>query len=199
VVFIIKTEIKNPLHQLQRNESLFRRLLQDLGFNISIEPYLIFVNPEFQLYQTPLNLPIIFPTQLNRFMDKMKKRPSKLKDSHSKLAKQLLSLHLKEIPYSRLPEYHYEKLEKGIACPLCHTFYKHFTKTTLQCTSCGGREEYSTAVLRSIKEFKLLYPKRKITTNQINEWCHIIKAKKTIRKILSKNFKLIGYGKSSFM
>jgi hypothetical protein len=44
-----KTEIKNPLHQLQRNESLFRRLLQDLGFNISIEPYPIFVNPEFQL------------------------------------------------------------------------------------------------------------------------------------------------------
>lgn len=194
---ISKTEIKNPLLQLQRNESLFRRLLQELGFAFPIEAYLIFVNPEFQLYQTPLNLPIIFPSQLNRLMDKIKKKPSRLKDVHSKLAKQLLSLHLKEPPYNRLPEYHFDQLEKGIACPLCHRFYHHLTKTTLLCTSCGGSEEYPVAVLRNVEEFKLLYPNGKITINHIYKWCSLIKDKRTIRKVLSNHFKLIRQGKSS--
>jgi hypothetical protein len=194
---ISRTEIKNPLLQLQRNESLFRRLLEDLGFNISIESYLIFVNPEFHLYQTPLNLPIIFPTQLNRFMDKMKKRPSNLKETHSKLAKQLLSLHLKETPYNRLPKYHYDQLEKGMTCPSCHTFYNHLKKTTLICSNCGGREEYESAVLRNVEEFKLLFPKSKITISGIYEWCNTIKDKKTIRNVLTNNFILIRRGKSS--
>ncbi|PWW27956.1 nuclease-like protein [Cytobacillus oceanisediminis] len=42
-----KSEIKNPLLQLQRSESLLRRLLLDLGFNAPIKSYLIFINPEF--------------------------------------------------------------------------------------------------------------------------------------------------------
>ncbi|WP_053477254.1 nuclease-related domain-containing protein [Cytobacillus solani] len=57
---ISKAEIKNPIHQLSRNESLFRRLLQDLGYKPSTEAKIIFINPEFDLYQAPLNTPI-FP------------------------------------------------------------------------------------------------------------------------------------------
>lgn len=191
-------EIKNPLLQLQRNESLFRRLLQDLRFNFSIESYVIFVNPEFQLYQIPLNLPIIFSTQLNRFIDKVKKLPSKLEDIHSKLAEKLLSLHLCDTPYNRLPKYEYDKLAKGILCPFCYKFYTIFTQTILLCDSCGRREEYHPAVLRNVEEFKFLFPNSKITTNQIYDWCNIIKAKKTIRKILLDNFKMVGHGRSAY-
>ncbi len=193
-----RTEIKNPLLQLQRNESLFRRLLQEHGFTFSIESYVIFINPHFQLYQTPLGLPIIFLTQLNRFIEKIIKTPSKLKDIHSKLAEQLLSLHLKESPHSRLPDYDYLRLEKGILCPSCHKVYDSFNKTFLICTHCRGREEYDTGVLRAIEEFKMLFPNSKITSNQIFEWCNIIKAKKTIRKILLTNYKLVRLGKSSY-
>ncbi|RXT08825.1 nuclease-related domain-containing protein [Ammoniphilus sp. CFH 90114] len=193
-----KNEIKNPLLQLQRNESLFRRLLQDLGFTLPIESYLIFVNPEFQLYLAPQNLPIIFPTQLNRFISKLNKIPSKLKDTHSKLAEHLLSLHLDESPYNRLPEYHYSKLKKGIACPNCHKLFDTFIKKVLICHGCGFNEEFYPAVLRSIEEFRTLFPSSRITTNYIYEWCDIIKTKKTIRKLLSRNFKQIGYGKISY-
>ena len=52
--------MNNPLHQKDRCESLLRRLLQDLGYNIPIESNLVFVNPEFYLYQAPRNLPILF-------------------------------------------------------------------------------------------------------------------------------------------
>jgi hypothetical protein len=48
-----RLEIKNPLFQLKRNESLFRRLLQENKFTFSVEAYVVFVNPEFHLYQAP--------------------------------------------------------------------------------------------------------------------------------------------------
>ncbi|MEH7379741.1 nuclease-related domain-containing protein [Bacillus sp. JJ1533] len=40
-------ETKNPLNQLNRCESLFRQMLQQLGFNLTVEGHLVFVNPEF--------------------------------------------------------------------------------------------------------------------------------------------------------
>jgi len=38
-------EIKNPLQQLERSESLLRQLLQNLGYRIPIEAYVVFINP----------------------------------------------------------------------------------------------------------------------------------------------------------
>ena len=90
---ISKTEIKNPLHQLKRNKYLFRRLLQDLGVHFSIESYLVFINPHFNLFQAPLNQSIIFPTQLKRFLKKINSLSSKLTDKHLKLSELLVSKH----------------------------------------------------------------------------------------------------------
>ncbi|MFO1445210.1 NERD domain-containing protein [Bacillus sp. Bva_UNVM-123] len=62
------TEIKNPLNQLQRSESLLNNLLKELRIHAPIVPHLVFINPEFTLYQAPLNTCIIFPTQIDRLM-----------------------------------------------------------------------------------------------------------------------------------
>ncbi|MET3697195.1 nuclease-like protein [Bacillus oleivorans] len=72
------SEITNPLTQLTRSESLLRQLLKSLGFNITIKASVVFINPEFTLYQAPLNKPFIFPTQINRFLNKLNLIPSKL-------------------------------------------------------------------------------------------------------------------------
>ncbi|MEH7223146.1 nuclease-related domain-containing protein [Bacillus sp. JJ1566] len=40
-------EIKNPLNQITRSESLFRQLLQELRFNIAVESHVVFINPVF--------------------------------------------------------------------------------------------------------------------------------------------------------
>ena len=191
-------EIKNPLHQLKRSESLLRRLLQDFGSTFSIEAYLIFINPEFTLYQVPLNLPIIFPSQLNRFMKKLNMTSSKLNGKHSKLAEQLVSAHINESPFTRLPNYDYEQLQKGITCVSCNSFMISFNEKNLVCNGCGCKEDIESAVMRSAEEFKLLFPERKITTNAIHAWCKVIDSKKTIRRILMKNFKLMFQGKLSY-
>lgn len=192
-------EIKNPLDQLKRSTSLLRQLLQELHMNFEVNGYLIFVNPEFTLYQTPLHLPIIFPSQLNRFLNKLNRLPSQLNGNHSKLAGQLLAAHLNHFSKIHLPDYNYEKLKKGIICRSCsNSFLVPFSQTKLLCSKCGCLENVESAVLRNVKELHLLFPERKITTTGILEWCQVFTSRKTIRRVLTKNFDLVHQGKCSY-
>ncbi|MEH7014459.1 nuclease-related domain-containing protein, partial [Neobacillus niacini] len=54
-------DIQNPLDQLKRSKLCLQQLLQSLGSKLTIEAYIVFINPHFTLYQTPPNLPLILP------------------------------------------------------------------------------------------------------------------------------------------
>lgn len=194
---ISKTEITNPLLQVQRAEHLFKRLLQNLGFNYSIKPYLIFVHSNFYLYQAPPNLPIIFPTQLERFLNSIQATRSTINSLQKKLALQLLSNHITDAKYDNIPKYSYDELTKGLSCKSCSEIIHEHQGKILVCSRCGFIEDMETAILRGIGEYKTLFPTRKITTNSIQDWCKI-KSKKTTRDILSRNFNTQGSGKSYY-
>jgi hypothetical protein len=185
-------EISNPLTQLDRSESLLRRLLQSLGFSISIDASVVFINPEFTLYQTPLNKPFIFPTQINRFLKKMNVTPSKLTRKHKILADKLISLHITDSPFTRLPPYEFDQLQKGVTCVKCSSFSISVEGRSCFCKECGQKEAVSLAVLRNVKEFKLLFPDQKITTSAIYDWFKVVESKKRIRRILEKNYHKVG-------
>ncbi|NWN98509.1 hypothetical protein NST54_16470 [Caldifermentibacillus hisashii] len=53
-------------------------------------------------------------------------------------------------------------------------------------------EKIESAVLRSVDEFRLLFPERKITTKAVQEWCNIIENSGRVYKILKKNYKTLG-------
>jgi hypothetical protein len=195
---IFEKEINNPLDQLKRSESLFRQLLQSLGLRMPIEAWVIFINPGFTLYQAPKNQPIIFPTQLNHFMKKLTSAPSKLNGTHKKLADQLVSLHQIESPYTRVAPYEFDQLRKGITCLSCHSLLVSIQEKKIVCGHCGGHEKVESAVMRSVEELKLLFPDMKVTTNGIHEWCKVIESKHKIRKILKKNYRVMGYGRWFF-
>lgn len=188
--------IKNPLLQLERSDSLLRRLPQ--LSNISIKSHLVFVNPEFALFQAPLNTPIILPAQLNRFMKTLNQKTTKLQEKHFRLTKQLLSEQINKSPFSKIPIYHYEQLKKGITCRVCHSLSTFAESRNIICRQCGFREKMDSAVLRAIEQLMLLFPDKKITTSLIYDWCKIIDSKKTIRRILSQNFILSEHGHASF-
>ncbi|MDM5226832.1 nuclease-related domain-containing protein [Cytobacillus sp. NJ13] len=190
-------EVKNPLLQLQRSESLLRRLLQELGCKSPLKALLIFINPEFHLYHSTINFPAIFPAQINRFMDKLKMKSQPPNKIHFKLAETLMSLHLEKTSFDRRPEYTYEGLEKGISCLSCKTFLAPLNKLNMICPKCGIIEDITHAVTRSVDEYKLLFPEQKITTASIQEWCKTIHSKKTIRRALVNNFDLINTGRST--
>ncbi|WP_164217298.1 nuclease-related domain-containing protein [Virgibacillus sp. YIM 98842] len=66
---IPQSEITNPLHQLDRKESLLRKLLFKHGCNLPISPSVVFIHSEFTLYQAQLNQPIIYPNQIKRYLN----------------------------------------------------------------------------------------------------------------------------------
>ncbi|WP_456275022.1 nuclease-related domain-containing protein [Bacillus sp. AK031] len=191
------SDVKNPILQLKRNEPVFRTILQGLGYNLPIKSFAVFVNPRFHLYNAPKDLPIIYPTQQDRFIKNLKQNPSFIKRPQTELAQKLISKTTAKNPYAQLPEYRYDELRKGIICPRCGEFYVHYVRSTLTCNQCGGRESAHSAVLRSLEEFKLLFPDRKITISQAIDWCSIVKSPITLQRILKSNFNLIKTGRSS--
>lgn len=185
-------EINNPLDQIKRSESQFRQLLQQNGYRFPIESFVVFVNPAFTLYQSPKNLPFVFPTQLNAFMKKLLSLSSTINSHHKKLADTLVDLHIVESPYPRLPKYEFPQLKKGILCPYCYSFMELHGGHELVCSRCGAREHADSGLLRSTREFQLLFPKMKTTTNTIHDWCQVIDSPKTIRRVLKGNFDSLG-------
>jgi hypothetical protein len=187
-----KSEMNNPLIQLNRSESLLRQLLHSLGFKISITASVVFINPEFTLYQAPLDKPFIFPTQVNRYLEKFNTIPSKLNGKHKILADKLVSLHMEDSPFKQIPAYNYGHLRKGFTCEKCTSFSIYVEGKKSICKDCGHVEILEDAVMRSVRELKLLFPNQKITTNVIHEWCGMVVSKRIIKYILDKNYKLIG-------
>lgn len=199
-LFAMKTgrEYKNPITQLKRSENLFRQLLQSLKQNYLVEASIIFINPEFTLYQAPIDLPIILPTQINRFLKDLNQTPSTLNDGHKKLAQKLISLHQTQHPFTVLPKYHYDQLQKGIYCISCRLFSVSIKNSDFVCGSCGEHEKIELAILRNVKEFKLLFPDRRITTQSIYEWCEADLNKRTFCRVLKRNFKSLGKTKDTY-
>jgi hypothetical protein len=196
---INKTEIKNPYQQLIRCESLLRRLLQYLGFSLQLESKLVFVNPDFFLYHAPMNLPIIYPPQMNLFINKLNLSPTSLKEGDYKLAEKLLSLHIEKSPFIRKPLYQFSQLEKGIVCAGCQSLNTEVKALRrLICLKCGFEEDVMNGVLRNVEIFKFLFPEQKITTEAIYEWCKVIGSRKTIRRILTENFQHMGGTRSTY-
>jgi hypothetical protein len=191
-------EIKNPLEQLKRSESLFRRFIQNFGFNYSIKAYLVFINPEFYLYQAPLNQSMIFPTQLNRFIKNLNNKRGKISDRHKKLADFLVSKHIAESPFMQIPTYSYDQFKKGFWCKHCDSFLELNYYNKLVCNKCGCEEDIDSAVLRNVEEYRLLFPDRKITLSDIEDWCKEIKSKKMIRRILTQNYKAMKHSRSTY-
>ncbi|MBS4216437.1 nuclease-related domain-containing protein [Neobacillus rhizophilus] len=188
-------ERKNPLLQLERCESYFRQLLHSLGYKCNVVSHLVHINPEFTLYQVPRNYPIIFPSQLNSLRKKLNNHQLKLGDYHKRLADKLISMHIIESPYEMVPAYSYEQLKKDMICDKCQSFSILVVDGKLVCHNCGHQVLIEFGILRCVEEFKLLFPKRKITTTVIYEWCGGAVSKKIIRQVLKKYFRTIGYGR----
>ncbi|QFT88098.1 Nuclease-related domain protein [Bacillus sp. THAF10] len=193
-----KKEIKNQLLQLQRSETMLRKLLYDSGYNLPMVSNLIFVNPQFQLYQCPSDLPIIFHSQMERYKRKMLLECSgKCPTNHLRLAEKLVGMHMEDSPFSKFPQYEFDELRKGVFCLGCGGKCVRDSKYYLVCLDCEKKETNQAAVRRLIIEYLTLFPKGKLTSKVIYEWCGEVVSLKTISRVLNERYDLIGHGKSS--
>ncbi|SDI55574.1 nuclease-related domain-containing protein [Natribacillus halophilus] len=192
-------EIKDPLQQINRSESSFRQLLQfhRLQSPLNVNARLVFINLEFYLYNASMSLPVIFSNQLNRFIKKLNESPAKINQKQEQLATHLISRHQDDLRFTRVPNYSYHQLKKGIVCSVCPSFLD-FKESKWVCNECGHIEKFEEAVLRAVDEFKFLFPENKLTTKAICDWCSIQNGRKNIRRILNKHFKRIGTTKNAY-
>lgn len=181
------TEVDNPLIQLKRTESLVRQLLHSCRFQPFIQASIVFINPEFALFQAPRGSKMLLPNQLNRHI-KQFMNPLPIDPIFIKIANKLKELRLEKSPFLQLPDYPMKELKKGIPCKLCRRLHTQIEENIYECRYCGARELVKDAVLRSIGDFKLLFPERKITTQAIEEWCNIGWSKRRIQYLLKNHF-----------
>lgn len=194
-------ELKNPIPQLQRCESLLRPLLQSLGINLPIESNIVFVNPEFTLFQADRHLPIILPTQVNAFLRKLGSVSLKSYDpSLIESARKLALLHDEDSSFNKthIPAYTYEQLKKGIPCADCGGLSVYLDGRMLCCKRCGHREDVSAGVLRNVEEHKVLFPERLITVSGMNDWCGLDLVKGRMQRILESQLKMVGKWKTAY-
>ncbi|WP_316569186.1 nuclease-related domain-containing protein [Neobacillus sp. YIM B06451] len=188
---------KNPFERLNRSNYLFNQFLRENKLNFLVRSTLVFIHPEFTLYNAPEDGSIIHPTQVNRFLAEMDSRPSKLHDGHKKLANILLTSNKDDSNYSKLPAYTYEGVKKGIFCGKCLSRMTTLNKYFLICINCGSKERVETAIGRSAKELKLLFPQRIMTTKSLREWCEADFNSRTYLRVLQKHFNIIGEKKGA--
>lgn len=184
--------IKNPLDQLNRTKLLFKKLLNQLGYNFKIQGSVFFFYPEFTLYHAHPDLPFIFPTQIKRLLDNLNNQPGEVSSNHKKLATKLVSLHRIDTSFDKLPKYNYDELKKGITCSECESYSLEVNHKYLVCRDCGSKELVESTVIRTVEEFRLLFPDRAIKTSIIKEWCVVIQNDKRIRRILAKHLNIEG-------
>ncbi|MBU9713885.1 NERD domain-containing protein [Bacillus tamaricis] len=189
--------INNPLIQLERNKSMIQQVFNHYRINLPIKAYTIFPNPNFTLFQSSRDLPIILPTQIIPFINQMNKITSLISKDHMQIAERLLSLTVDKSRYLRVPEYDYPMLKKGIICEKCEQEMMSPVARHLVCPSCGHIESIVNGVMRNVRELKMLFPEMKITSAIVLDWCGLDSVK-CIRRILMMNYEKIGRTSGTF-
>lgn len=194
-----KKEIRNPLLQLERSNYLLNELIQKFPARFEIKSYIIFVNKTFMLYQAPLDLPIIFPSQIKRHINILNRQvgPYANLKQQRRLAEWLIEQQVEQ-NFANIPEYSFDSLKKGVFCKKCLRGMTRYKQNRMLCQTCNYTNQIETMVLENIKQFTILFPEMKITTNNIYMWCGKTISRKTILRILKKNFMLISRGKNSY-
>lgn len=189
-----RKEIYDPLHQISHANSLLRQLIDKMGFNLPVKSLIIFVKPDFTLYQAPLIDEIILPTMIEAHMTKMNEISGRLNQNHHKFAQELKLMHMEDFSLQNIPYYEETLLKKGVSCSQCEAFLTQFSRSKYcVCTYCGNKELVSTAVVRQVQEFKRLFPDQKITMPLMYDWCDKQIPASRIRYILTQQLRADGF------
>lgn len=191
-------EVLNPALQVETKATYLRRLLHSRGFSLPIEAFTVFVSPNFFLYETPLKAPILVPGLLDSHFKQLTKNAQPIPPEHYKLAALLRGLHIDPFPHETLPSYQIATLRKGMICANCGSFSLEVKDHYCYCSECQGKERVSQAIVRSTEEFKLLFPKEKVTVNAISEWCAVIPSRHRIQRTLAMGYKQLGKTHGSY-
>ena len=182
-------EVDNPMIQLERTQSRLRQLFQQWRMNIKIEANIIFVHPQFVLYNADPKHPIVIHAQINKHLDKINSKGLPILKRHRQLANKLIASIIEEGPYhKKSPSYTYEELNKRVGCVKCLSSCILLTQRSFTCSTCHYKGTIEELVLQQVEDFKLLFPDKRVTRHSIHDWCGGVIPEQRIYKLLHHNF-----------
>lgn len=196
--FKTKREIRSPLLQSERAKYLLKQLLSQLGVNLDVQSYIVFTNKNFHLYGSMPQLPMIFRAQLERFLQKIDANAGGLTDQSHRLARLLSKRKKEQSRYARMPKYNLDEMKRGVFCEGCRGELERENRHQFICMHCDIFYQVSQVILYATATFQILFPKEKITTKTIVEWCGGVLTRKGIRSTLQKHLQYHENGRYSY-
>lgn len=193
-----KQEIYNPLNQIERTEFLFKKLLDDMKLTVPVSSYIIFINPNFMLYEAPLHQPFIFTSQIHRFLKKINANTYTLSRQSEQIAERIIAQTKEKSTYERLPNYKKQELTPGLYCYHCQSKLVRVGRIYCTCSHCEKNIRMVDAITDAIAQYHLLFPENNITARKINEWIGEEVTPAFMIKILKKHLTLIKKGKLTY-
>src|SRR5699024_7455196 len=96
------------------------------------------------------------------------------------------------------PKYKLAELKRGVFCQRCYTELKRDGMQRYICIRCQHKYNLDDIVLSSVKQYHILFPEQKITTNNIFNRCGNLISKQVIRRVLNKNLKVVLNGAHTY-
>lgn len=180
--------VKNPIQQVARMETLLSQFFRMNGITANVQPQIIFINPQFYLFQAPINTGLVFPTQLTHYINRLGANAKPMNQLQKNIAHQLLTSQVRENPYVKIPSYEYDSLKKGLCCVKCGSIKVEMLESIIFCQGCHHIENVVGSLLMAIHELHLLFPKLPLTTSLVADWCGGKIHSRLIRKVLDTHF-----------
>lgn len=190
-------EVLDPFFQIGKTATFLRQHLHSLRMNFKVETHLVFIDPTFMLYQAPKHLSFLLHGHLESHFENLRHRQQPFHPQQLALAQYATENHLFRVKNEDVPKYNYHDLRKGIACAACGSLQTYMQNYSCLCQKCSYREKASYAIHRSIEEFRILFPERTLTTEEIHKWC-LSPSMHQIRRVLRKHYVSQGNTRGTF-
>lgn len=187
----------SPIIQIRKSSSLIQNLIRKKGLRFEVVPYVVFMDPNLYIYNLPWNKPFIMPYQITEHFESINRGSIPLKKEQKRLIELLKQHHQENYRSNELPAYEYSGLKKGIYCPECFSF-EHTNTLRNRICKCARKETIAEAIIRSIEEYRVLFPENKLTVSVAYDWCNKEYDKQKIQRSLKKHYQVIGKNRSTF-
>lgn len=180
---------KNPTEQLGRCVANLQYLLKTWGYDFEVVGRVVFINPSFYLYHAPVDQPLLFVPELLDWVKGLNRFEGWVSDAHRELAALLVSRDCPtKVDFEILPEFSFLDLKKGIDCWECGSFSTEVTGHRVHCLDCRTVEWADETIVRMAEELARLFPKTKVTSRLVGEYCGGRFARQRINRSLAGEF-----------
>lgn len=189
---------KNPTEQLGRCVANLQYLLKTWGYDFEVVGRVVFINPSFYLYHAPVDQPLLFAPELPDWIKGLNRFEGWVSEVHRELAALLISLDCPaKVDFEILPEFSFSDLKKGIACWECGSFSTEITGRRVHCLDCRRVEWADETIIRMAEELARLFPKMKVTSRLVGDYCGGRFTRRRIHKNLAAKFEMVGNTKGT--